>query len=479
LLRFDLKLRRTTSKRPESQLQHLLQLKLLESRAESATTSQPRATPWIVELETRKPCKGETPSSGARTAMSASPCKIINVAAAILAAVEGAHPAARINKSKEPSQNPGRETIPSLGGRRRGDESLYFITRTTVQISASQKNQIPKARRDRHLRISRVQVWFNFSAFAVRRWRVHTNQSNAACTNQTAAVHSRGTQIKTAFLGTCLLWIFLKSICITPFDQTIMEHADKIARTIQESGSILMQSEKYDDSFVEDLFDRMGPTYTVMNLVSSFGFAEFWRHQCVRNAGISSGARVCDMMSGSGECWSHVIKRGASVVSVDFSRVMIQRQTKRQPRFGKMVEVRRENALQTSLENNSMDCVISAFGLKTLSEERLAGFAQEIKRILRPGGRFSLLEISTAEGWWLSGAYAFYISSVIPLIGTICLGDIECYRMLGAYTKEFRSCEHIAQIFTDAGLEVSVHRHFHGCATSLVGSKKIQYLGLL
>ena len=59
----------------------------------------------------------------------------------------------------------------------------------------------------------------------------------------------------------------------------------------------------HDDAYLQALFDRMGPTYGLINVLSSFGFSELWRRACVANAGVRSGDRVCDMMSGSGECW--------------------------------------------------------------------------------------------------------------------------------------------------------------------------------
>lgn len=228
-------------------------------------------------------------------------------------------------------------------------------------------------------------------------------------------------------------------------------------------------SRKYDDAYVQALFDRMGPTYDLVNFVSSFGFSEWWRRQCVSSANISSGDRVCDMMSGSGECWRYVLERGASVVSVDFSQVMTARQTRRNA-TGK-VDVRCENAVRTSVESNSIDCVISAFGLKTLGPEALLGFAREIRRILKPGGRLALIEISSAEGWWLGPLYRFYLRRVIPIIGKLCLGDIECYRMLGIYTEEFGSCDRLVAVFAEEGLMVTVQLHFNGCATSIIGSK--------
>jgi demethylmenaquinone methyltransferase/2-methoxy-6-polyprenyl-1,4-benzoquinol methylase len=228
---------------------------------------------------------------------------------------------------------------------------------------------------------------------------------------------------------------------------------------------------RHDDAFVRELFDRMGPSYGLMNLLSSFGFSEWWRRECVRNAGIRPGARVCDMMSGSGECWSYVLACGGSLVSIDFSRVMSGRQRARNQKHGGVVDVRCENALGSSLADGSMDCVVGAFGLKTLSQEQLARFAVEVRRVLKPGGRFSLLEISTADGWLLAGLYRWYLRAIIPLLGRMCLGDLECYRMLGVYTREFGSCERVRPAFSQAGLETGVRRHFFGCATSLVGIK--------
>jgi demethylmenaquinone methyltransferase / 2-methoxy-6-polyprenyl-1,4-benzoquinol methylase len=232
-----------------------------------------------------------------------------------------------------------------------------------------------------------------------------------------------------------------------------------------------MDAPSYRDEYVQSLFDRMGPTYDIVNVLSSFGFSSLWRRECVRNAGVHEGDRVCDMMAGSGECWSYVPERCTSLASVDFSREMVARQQRRKKRSVRPIEILAENALQTSISGSSIDCVISAFGLKTLSAEALRQFASEIHRILKPGGRFSLLEISRADGWILAPAFRWYVNSVIPWVGRLCLGDIECYRMLGAYTNAFGSCRHAALVFADVGFDVSLRSHFYGCATSLVGSK--------
>src|SRR5437870_727596 len=110
-----------------------------------------------------------------------------------------------------------------------------------------------------------------------------------------------------------------------------------------------MKDISYEDAYVQMLFDRMGPTYDIVNHISSFGFSTFWRRLCVRNVGVRSGDRVCDMMAGSGECWSHIPAHSSSMVSVDFSPAMISRQRKRRVRVRRQVDVLAENTVQTSV----------------------------------------------------------------------------------------------------------------------------------
>jgi ubiquinone/menaquinone biosynthesis methyltransferase len=231
----------------------------------------------------------------------------------------------------------------------------------------------------------------------------------------------------------------------------------------------------YDEEYVARLFDEMGPSYDVMNLVSSFGFSEIWRAQCVRNISVHKGAVVADLMAGSGECWGYLrrrVQREGKILSVDFSRVMCDRQRRRLQRFvGTNIVISCENALSLSLSNESVDFVISAFGLKTLDDASLTRLTTEIKRVLRKGGSCSLLEISVPDAAILRACYMFYIKKIIPSIGRIFLKNIECYKMLGIYTEAFRSCVGAAESFRRAGFEVQFKSHFFGCASSIVATK--------
>jgi len=231
----------------------------------------------------------------------------------------------------------------------------------------------------------------------------------------------------------------------------------------------------YDEEYVADLFDEMGASYDAVNLISSFGFSEIWRAQCVGNLSIRPGSVVADLMAGSGECWMYLerqLKAQGKILSVDFSRTMCDRQRKRlQKSAGSDVTVRCENALSLSFSDKSVDFVVSAFGLKTLDDPLLGRFAAEIFRVLRDGGSCSLLEISLPQAALLRVPYLFYIKTIIPLIGRLFLRNIECYKMLGVYTEAFGSCKRAAGQFQKAGFQVQVKTHFFGCASSIFGIK--------
>lgn len=234
-------------------------------------------------------------------------------------------------------------------------------------------------------------------------------------------------------------------------------------------------SDIYDTAYVERLFDEMSGSYERVNYVTSFGFSKRWRRQAVARAAVEPGMVVCDLMCGMGECWPAVAKRLAGegrLVALDLSRGMLAGAERRREKLrGLDITLDRQNALSNSLADNSADRVISAFGVKTFSDEQKAVLASEIRRVLKPGGRFSLVEVSVPRGRVLRSLYMFYLKRLIPLIGAAFLGNPENYRMLGVYTERFGDCRRMRDILAREGLSVTRHDYFHGCATGVSGVK--------
>jgi len=219
----------------------------------------------------------------------------------------------------------------------------------------------------------------------------------------------------------------------------------------------------------------MNCSYDLANLVSLCGYSELWRFQCVRNSRLHPGGTVAGLAAGIGEGWSYLRRRitsASKIIFVDFCSAMCTCQQRRLNRDAAIpVEMRRENALSMVLPESSVDCIASAFGLKTLDTSRLKQLIAEMFRMLRPGGSCSMIEISVPRAAIPQAAYLPYIGRVIPWIGHVFLGNVEFYRMLGMYTKVFAPCQEVADLLREGGLRVEFNNHFFVCASSVLATK--------
>lgn len=230
----------------------------------------------------------------------------------------------------------------------------------------------------------------------------------------------------------------------------------------------------YDPKFIEELFDEMARSYEKVNFVTSFGFSKRWRTQFIGHALIKPEALVCDLMCGMGECWPALLKRMSTgkLIAVDLSNSMLSGANRRRGKLPQhSIVISKQNALDNDLESDSADTVISAFGIKTFSDEQKKILAAEIRRILKPNGTFSLIEVSIPPNRFLKPFYLFYLKTVIPLLGSLFLGNPENYKMLGVYTERFSNCVKMKEILEAEGFLVNYHEYFFGCATGLSGTK--------
>lgn len=233
--------------------------------------------------------------------------------------------------------------------------------------------------------------------------------------------------------------------------------------------------EIYEPKFVEKLFDKMSSSYSKMNYITSFGFSERWRRQCVEEIDIEKGKTVIDLMTGMGECWKHILKKSdkdSKLIGLDFSTEMINRAKKNKLKFkNHSVEILKENVFKNSIPNGTADYVISGFGLKTFNDEQLGELANEISRILKPKGKFSLIDVSVPKSKILKPFYMFYLKNIIPVLGKMFLGNPETYKMLGIYTQEFGNSKNVLRVFNKPEFKVEYVEYFLGCASGIKGVK--------
>lgn len=238
-----------------------------------------------------------------------------------------------------------------------------------------------------------------------------------------------------------------------------------------------MEEDIYQPAYVRGLFDRMSASYERMNYLTSFGFSIRWRRQFLQSIpATEERVEIIDLLTGMGETWGAMKKRfpQAKLTVLDFSEGMLKyAQRKSWDQFNDEVVLLQQDVLQNQLPGGHFDVVSCAFGLKTFNPAQLQVLALETKRILKPGGRFTFVEVSKPEGRVLNALYGLYLGRAIPVLGRLLLGGPEEYRMLWLYTSKFRNAREAAQIFQGVGLATQFTSYFHGCATGFHGVKPV------
>ncbi len=162
----------------------------------------------------------------------------------------------------------------------------------------------------------------------------------------------------------------------------------------------------------------------------------------------------------------------SQIHALDFSEGMLNYAHKKNVKYyASNVNIISEDVLKNQLPSNHFDVLVCSFGLKTFNNEQLHILAKEVKRILKPNGRFSFIEISQPANTLLNALYGFYIGNLIPILGKLLLGNPEQYKMLWTYTKKFKNAQKAQKIFEEKGLESNYQSYFFGCATGFTGIK--------
>ena len=235
----------------------------------------------------------------------------------------------------------------------------------------------------------------------------------------------------------------------------------------------------YDPQFVKGVFDRCSEKYIAFSWACSFGFTERWRRQCVQAMPTPAVTAPCgyDLMAGTGEIWPHLLRqlpRTRAITAVDISSGMHRRAMVRlHAHRAHKIDFIEDDVLASDLSAESVDFVVSTFGLKTFNPEQHERLAALIARVLKPGGVLSLIEASDPRGWWLRPLYLFYLKKVLPLVERLLLRGAEDFAMIGTYSTNFGDASGFADMLRAHGLEVEYRRFFFGCATGVAGRKPV------
>ena len=196
------------------------------------------------------------------------------------------------------------------------------------------------------------------------------------------------------------------------------------------------------------MFDRIAGLYDRMNSVMTAGLHHQWRRRAADLAELSPGARALDVATGTGDLALELATRvgpAGEVVGVDFSEKMLELA---RAKAGSRVRFESGNALALDYPDDQFDAATVGFGARNFSDlER--GLA-EMTRVVRPGGRVVVLEITTPQRPPLSTFFELWFDHAIPALGRVI--DAQAYSYLPSSVRRFPGPEELAATMWRVGL---------------------------
>jgi demethylmenaquinone methyltransferase/2-methoxy-6-polyprenyl-1,4-benzoquinol methylase len=197
---------------------------------------------------------------------------------------------------------------------------------------------------------------------------------------------------------------------------------------------------------VRAMFDRIARFYDLMNSVMTAGLHHQWRRRAADLARIGPGSRVLDVATGTGDLAVELSRRvmpGGEVIGSDFSEQMLDRARAKAP--GLRFEW--GNALELPYADGEFDAATVGFGARNFSD--LDRGLAEMARVVKPGGRVVVLEITTPTRPPLSAFYRVWFDRLVPLLGRFD----DAYTYLPNSVKRFPGPQDLAARLAGVGLE--------------------------
>ena len=209
------------------------------------------------------------------------------------------------------------------------------------------------------------------------------------------------------------------------------------------------------------MFDAIAPSYDRLNHMLSLDVDRLWRRHALRYIVDGTPQRILDVACGTGDSTISAAKaaaEGSEVVGVDLSEGMISLVMEKAEKAGvaDRITVETGDGEQLRFEDASFDRVTCAFGIRNF-EHRDRGLA-EMFRVLRPGGRAVILELSVPRNPLLRWVYDLYFLHILPWIGGKVSGEKAAYRYLPASVHSFPAPEEFRAVILEQGFSSASFR---------------------
>jgi demethylmenaquinone methyltransferase / 2-methoxy-6-polyprenyl-1,4-benzoquinol methylase len=228
-----------------------------------------------------------------------------------------------------------------------------------------------------------------------------------------------------------------------------MTSADAASAATGTSGSGTLEEPQ-----VRAMFDRISRIYDRLNTVMTAGLHHGWRRRAADLAQLRPGGRALDVATGTGDLAFELADRiapGGEVLGVDFSEQMLDVARRKAAERALPARVGFEwgNAMELDYPDDSFDAATVGFGVRNFSDlDRGLG---ELARVVRPGGRVVILEVTSPQRPPLSSFFSLWFDRVVPVLGRVA-GDADAYTYLPNSVRRFPGPNELAARMARAGL---------------------------
>ncbi|MDG4951134.1 bifunctional demethylmenaquinone methyltransferase/2-methoxy-6-polyprenyl-1,4-benzoquinol methylase UbiE [Weeksellaceae bacterium KMM 9724] len=199
---------------------------------------------------------------------------------------------------------------------------------------------------------------------------------------------------------------------------------------------------------VEQMFDNISHRYDFLNRLLSVGIDVSWRKKVVKMVTETQPKTILDVATGTGDLAIALAKKNpqAKITGFDLSNGMLEhgRVKVAEKNLTDQIEMIQGDAENMPFEDNTFDAITVAFGVRNF--ETLEKGLKEIHRVLKPGGKFVILEFSQPEQFPMKQLYNFYFKNILPVIGKTFSKDHRAYTYLPESVQAFPYGEKLNKI---------------------------------
>jgi len=231
-----------------------------------------------------------------------------------------------------------------------------------------------------------------------------------------------------------------------------------------------------DASQIQNLFGSIAETYDVANDVMTLGLARVWRKKLVRWSGVTTGSRVLDCATGTGDLaldFKRAVGTTGEVIGTDFCQEMLDKAPQKAQAANLDVQFAWADAMALPYADKSFDVVSIAYGIRNVSDVNKA--LSEMARVLKPGGRLMILETGEVQNPVLRAGIRFYFEKFVPRLGGWVSGRRDAYEYLQKSSGAFPSGKIFCEILCANGFAEAEYRPLMGGASFIYRSVKSDY----